>query len=125
MAKLDRNSLLKHSFKDPKNYPYGFARSGDFSIRESQCLQQYGRLYAALVDGELAPENQADHHFLATAHGDAEANTPELKAWMKYQTRINRPKAGSFYGSNKVALDEESDHISEDTNIEVVYDDED
>lgn len=125
MAKLDRNALLQRSFKDPKNYPYGFARSGDFSIKESQCLQQYGSLYAALVDGELQPQNQEDHYFLATAHGDAEANTPQLKAWMKYQTRINRPKAGSFYGTHKVAVEEDSEDIVEDSSIEVVFDDED
>ena len=49
MAKLTRDDLLAKTFVDPANYPYGFSRSGDFSINEAKALQQYGSLISALL----------------------------------------------------------------------------
>lgn len=99
MANVTRLDLLKRMFSDPKNYPYGFSRSGDFSINESKLLGQYGCLLAALVDGEFPPETGDDHQFLKAAYGEAEPSTPMEKAWVKYQNRINRPKMGNIYGN--------------------------
>ena len=56
MTTMTRESLLKRSFNDFRNYPYGFARSGDFSIRESDALTQYGCLITALLNGDYQPK---------------------------------------------------------------------
>ena len=61
MAKITRDFLLKCTFSDVKNYPYGFSRSGDFSINESKALTENGCLIAGLVDGKLAPETDDDN----------------------------------------------------------------
>lgn len=106
--------LLKRVFSDPKNYPYGFSRSGDFSISESKALAEYGALIAALVDGKLAPATEEDNNFLATAHGDMEPETAAQRAWVKYQKRINRPKTGSIYGTRKVAAGDKDDDLVSD-----------
>ena len=106
---ISRESLLKRVFSDPKNYPYGFSRSGDFSISESKALVAYGALIAALVDGHLAPQTQEDQDFLAVAHGAMEPQDTIQRAWIKYQKRINRPKAGSIYGTTKTASSADSD----------------
>jgi uncharacterized protein YifE (UPF0438 family) len=122
MANVTRVDLLKRMFSDPKNYPYGFSRSGDFSINESKALGQYGCLLAALVDGKFEPETDEDHQFLKAAYGQADPETAMEKAWVKYQKRINRPKMGNIYGSNKVsstddtAANDDLDDI-EDNNI--------
>lgn len=97
--KITKASLLKRVFSDPKNYPYGFSRSGDFSIAESKALSAYGCYFAALVDGELKPANDEDIVFLDVVHGDKEPQDTAQRAWIKYQKRINRPKAASIYGS--------------------------
>lgn len=107
MAQLDRNAVLRCTFTDKQHFPYGFSRSGDFSISESQRLQQYGCLFAALIDGQLSPQTEQDQEFLAAAHGDAPTDNPNYKAWIKYQTLINRPKTGSFYGRNKPQLEDD------------------
>lgn len=110
MAALTRDTLLRKPFNDFRYYPYGFARSGDFSIRESDGLLHYGCLISALLAGELAPQTDEDKHLLAVARGEQAAVTPVEKAWAKYQARINRPKVGSMYGRSKVYDDSDSDY---------------
>lgn len=99
---LTKDSLLRKTFSDPKNYPYGFSRSGDFSIAESKALNEYGCLIAALVDGQLEPQSEEDKSILAAAHGIIDPKDTMQRAWLKYQKRINRPKTGSIYGTKKV-----------------------
>lgn len=122
MAKLTKESLLKRAYLDPKNYPYGFSRSGDFSIAESQALSRYGCLIAALVEGSVEPQDEEDHDLLAAARGEKEPTSIAEKAWYKYQKRINRPKLGSIYGSkSRVVAD--SDDLGEDADMEIELDD--
>ena len=83
MTNFTRESLLKRPFNDFRNYPYGFSRSGDFSIRESDALTQYGVLISALLSGEYAPQNQEDDALLASARGEQAPTTLVEKAWAK------------------------------------------
>ncbi|QPG05387.1 DUF413 domain-containing protein [Salinimonas marina] len=99
MVKLTRDALLKRPFSDLRFYPYGFSRSGDFSISESNLLAQYGTLIAALVDGELIPETAAEQGYIDVALGRKKPGDAIEKVWAKYQQRINRPKPDSVYGS--------------------------
>lgn len=122
MGKLTREELAKKPFMDRKHYPYGFSRSGDFSISESKVLAQYGSLIAALVDGHLAPQTAEEKGYLEAALGHRPAESAAEKAWVKYQSRINRPKAASIYGSKRAAeLDD--DDVSDVTDLEIELDD--
>ncbi|MGB3724884.1 MAG: DUF413 domain-containing protein [Glaciecola sp.] len=116
---LTKEVLLKRVFSDPKNYPYGFSRSGDFSISESKALVSEGALIAALVDGLIAPETQDDHDIVAVAHGSIEPKTTAHRAWLKYQKRINRPKTGSIYGTKKSTNNESSDDLVNDIDDDI------
>lgn len=128
MAKLTRDNLLGRMFQDPKNYPYGFSRSGDFSIAEANALQQYGNLISALVSGNIAASNDEDKSLLAAATGDKEPGTVAEKAWSKYLARINRTRTGSIYGGKGTASDnDDGDDIDDeplDSDIDI-SDDED
>lgn len=127
MALLTRESLSKRPFVDKRHYPYGFSRSGDFSISESKLLTSHGSLIAALVDGELTPETAEERGYIDVALGLREPQSATEKAWLKYQNRINRPKTASIYGSAKVAAsdddDDETDSV-DDTGLEIEVDDE-
>ena len=125
MAKLTKELLLKRVFSDPRNYPYGFSRSGDFSISESQALGQYGCLDAALLDGQLESVSEEDYGLLESAYGKKEPQTAAEKAWVKYQKRINRPKPGTIYGARPIAVDVDDDYTVSDTDIDFVNDDDD
>ena len=122
MNSVSREQLIKRVFSDPKNYPYGFARSGDFSINESRALSQFGALIAALVDGHIAPETDEDHGYLEAAHGQRSPENIAERAWVKYQKRINRPKAASIYGSKKAAIvdSDDDDELVDNSDLSMV-----
>ena len=121
MVKLSRDSLVKRMFSDLKNYPYGFSRSGDFSISESKALAQHGCIIAALVDGQIEPQTKEDDAMLAAAFGNKEPEGAVEKAWVKYQKRINRPKLGSVYGNHRSTSINDARDINEqeDTEVEI------
>ena len=123
MAIVLRETLIKRVFTDTKNYPYGFSRSGDFSINESKALTQYGCLIAALVDGGISAENDEDNGYLQAAFGKKDPENPAERAWVKYQKRISRPKLGNIYGNRKLQNvevdDDESLVLDGDVEIEL------
>jgi uncharacterized protein YifE (UPF0438 family) len=125
MAKLTKELLLKRVFSDPKNYPYGFSRSGDFSISESQALGQYGCLVAALLDGQLESVSEEDYGLVESAYGKKEPQTAAEKAWFKYQKCINRPKPGTINGTRPFAVDVDDDDTVSDIDIDFENDDDD
>jgi uncharacterized protein YifE (UPF0438 family) len=116
MGKFTRELLVKGVFSDAKNYPYGFSRSGDFSISESKALSEYGCLIAALVDGQIQPETSEEEKLLAAAYGKKEPEGVAEKTWVKYQKRINRPKLGNVYGNHRPVV--AKDDIVDDETIE-------
>lgn len=120
--KLTKETFLKRTFSDPKNYPYGFSRSGDFSIAESKALSSYGCYIAALADGHLQPESEEDKVFLAVIHGEQEPNDTAQRAWLKYQKRINRPKTGSIYGTKKASTQDDDDTLVSDVDDDMDLD---
>ncbi len=121
MAKLSRESLKARVFTDPKNYPYGFSRSGDFSINESKALSEHGSLIAALVDGLIAPETLEEQDIMAAAFAKKSPSTLIEKTWVKYQKRINRPKLGSIHGCHKTVV-EDGESVEEESDIQIELD---
>ncbi|MDN7125042.1 DUF413 domain-containing protein [Pseudidiomarina terrestris] len=121
MATINRDQITKKAFNDFKNYPYGFARSGDFSIRESDVLSKHGSLIAALINGEVEPMSAEEQSLLAVARGEKAAESDIEKAWSKYQARINRPKVGSMYGRSRYA--DESFEVSSSDDEDLVVED--
>jgi uncharacterized protein YifE (UPF0438 family) len=125
MSVITKEQVTKKPFADKRNYPYGFARSGDFSINEAKLLQAHGSLFAALVDGKITPETDDEQQYLESALGHREPATPQEKAWLKYQARINRPKTASIYGSKRAAAEDvdDDDDISDNSDLDIDLDD--
>ena len=125
MSVITKEQVARKPFIDKKNYPYGFARSGDFSINESKLLQAHGSLFAALVDRKITPENDEEQAYLESALGHRDPATPQEKAWLKYQARINRPKTASIYGSKRAAEQDvdDDDDMSDNSDLDIDLDD--
>jgi uncharacterized protein YifE (UPF0438 family) len=83
--------LSPKPFIDRQKFPYGFRKSGDFSITEANLLTQYGKTLLALESGELAPESEDELHFVEFANGRTDAINNVEKAWAKY-VRLARGK---------------------------------
>ena len=114
MAQINREQLLKKPFTDFRHYPYGFSRSGDFSIVESDALTRYGFLITGLLQGELVPVGPEEQRLLQVALGTQAPESVVEKAWMKYQQRLNRPRVGSMYGRCRPVQDDYSGAGTED-----------
>ncbi|CAM3817849.1 DUF413 domain-containing protein [Avibacterium avium] len=79
-------------FFDDKNYPRGFARHGDYTIKESQALEQYGQAFKALDSGERAPATEEEKAFVAFCKGERQPETFFEKTWNKYRTLTSTTK---------------------------------
>lgn len=101
MAKFNRDELLQKTFHDPANYPYGFSRSGDFSIKDCELLVRYGTLCKALSEGEVEGETDEDVHLRNVILGKDDAISPVERVWLKYQSRIHRPRVGGFNSASE------------------------
>ncbi len=71
-------------FKDPKNFPYGFKRSGEFTQPQAELLARHGHAYHALHAGDRAPANPEEETFILFCNGGHDAQTAHEKAWKRY-----------------------------------------
>lgn len=79
-------------FFDDKNYPRGFSRHGDYTIRESQTLEQFGQACLALESGERKPKTAEEKQFVAVVKGEQAPETFLEKVWVKYRTLTSKTK---------------------------------
>ncbi|KGQ38694.1 hypothetical protein JP35_07635 [Gallibacterium anatis] len=84
-------SVIRRFFDD-KNYPRGFARHGDYTIRESQALENHGLAFLELENGSREPVTEEEKQFVAFCRGERPAETFFEKTWAKYRARISRTK---------------------------------
>ena len=83
--------LSAKPYIDRQKFPYGFRKSGDFSITEADLLTNYGKTLLGLESGELLPESEDEKHFVEFINGKVEAANNLEKAWAKY-VRLARGK---------------------------------
>jgi uncharacterized protein YifE (UPF0438 family) len=121
MSNLTRDQLVRKPFNDYKNYPYGFTRSGDFSIKEAGLLEKHGSLFLALTNGDISPANDDDKKFLEIINDVGDTDNDAFKIWVKYLKKINRQKVVSIYGGRKSDADE--DDLAPASTSEVELDD--
>ncbi len=76
------------TFSDRAHFPYGFARSGEFSKKQATLLELYGRAYKDIQDGERTPVTPEEAEFLRFCNNEKEAETEHEKAWQLYQRHL-------------------------------------
>lgn len=81
-------------FRDLKNYPYGIARSGDFTRAQAQLLVNHGSVYKGLFDGERQPCNDLEQHFVEFCRsGCGVPENEHEKAWGLYLKKLESKQA--------------------------------
>ncbi|WP_347253749.1 DUF413 domain-containing protein [Leminorella grimontii] len=98
-----------HRFFDNKNYPRGFSRHGDFTIKEAQILERQGHAFNDLDSGKREPTTEEEKLFVAVCRGEREPQTESEKIWSKYITRIRRPKRFHTLSGGKPQVDSMED----------------
>ena len=81
---------LSAPYADKKNFPYGFHRSGEFSITQAEIMESYGRALSELALGNKIAVTNEEKSFMSVCKGEKEPSSPIEIAWLKYQTLLKR-----------------------------------
>jgi hypothetical protein len=120
VAMQSREFYLRKRFYDDRHFPYGFSRSGDFTVSEVAELEKFGNLFKALVDGQVSDPTEEDQHFLQVMQGETPASTLAEKAWLKYLKCCNRSPV--WLTTRRAANDAEDDFVDDEDTIDDDYD---
>ena len=101
-------------FFDNKNYPRGFSRHGDFTIKEAQLLERYGFAFNELDLGKHEPATEEEQQFVSVCRGEREPATDAERVWTKYVTRIKRPKRFHTLSGGKPQVEGAEDYTDSD-----------
>tara|TARA_Y100000296_G_scaffold82373_1_gene111380 strand:+ start:448 stop:804 length:357 start_codon:yes stop_codon:yes gene_type:complete len=110
--------LSAKPFIDRQKFPYGFRKSGDFSITEADILTNYGKTLLGLESGALSPESEDEEHFVKFISGEVEAANNLEKAWAKY-VKLARGKKHFYtlHSSASNQSDYDDDHSEEEFDV--------
>ena len=106
--------VSQQRFFDNKNYPRGFSRHGDFTIKEAQILEKYGCAFRDLDAETRKPVTADEKSFVAVCKGKKEPSTDLEKVWLKYLSRINKPKRFHTLSGGKPQVDVNDDFVDSD-----------
>lgn len=79
-------------FFDTKNYPRGFARSGDYTITEAKILEEFGKHCLDLETGTVKAKTKKEKDFLKALKEPEKATSVIEKTWLKYRKLIAKSK---------------------------------
>lgn len=110
----------KKPFIDRQHFPYGFRKSGDFSITEAEALSAYGKTLEELESGQLSPNSEDEAHFIAVLKGEQAPNSPLEKAWIKY-VKLARGRKQFFTlhssASNQSEYEDQDDYVDDEFDV--------
>ena len=105
-------------FIDRQHFPYGFRKSGDFSITEADILSAFGKTLAGLESGELQPENQEEQRFIDVLKGEQAPASSIEKAWLKYiKLARNRKQFYTLLSSASNLSDYDEDYSDDEFDV--------
>ena len=89
-----RDYFLNKRYFDDSRFPYGFSRSGDFTINESKVLETKGSYFRALESDSILNPTEDEIRVSKVFRGELEASSFEEKTWMKYAKCKKKYKIG-------------------------------
>lgn len=106
--------ISQQRFFDNKNFPRGFSRHGDFTIKESNLLEKFGIAFKDLDNDVRKPVTAEEKSFVAVCKGKKEPTNEYEKVWLKYLNSINKPKRFHTLSGGKPQLDGADDFVDTD-----------
>jgi uncharacterized protein YifE (UPF0438 family) len=82
--KQTRDYWLSREFSDNSSFPYGIARSGDFTIRQSEILNTKGALISALIKNEVLDPNSEDRRLKKSILANGSGQDEIAATWLMY-----------------------------------------
>jgi len=81
---MTREYWLSKGFQDRSSYPYGLSRSGDFTIRQSQLLEDNGTFIQALLNDQVVNPTKDDLLIRELICSGSDSDDELVNAWLKY-----------------------------------------
>lgn len=102
---------------DNKHFPRGFSRSGEFTIKEAQILEAYGRTMQGLMEQTISPEDEEEKLFLQALANEDDKSSVYANCWRKYMKKTQPRRSYTLCGTNKSSssYDEDDDSIDIDS----------
>jgi hypothetical protein len=97
-------------------YPYGLARSGEFTREQSDLLEMHGHAYQSLEEGSRLAANEEEERFLSVCRGEIEAESRHEIAWSRFCKKTRAEKvliAPALFLSSGLGNDEYIDDLGE------------
>ncbi|MBK4764853.1 MAG: DUF413 domain-containing protein [Pantoea sp. Brub] len=111
---MSKSFLTKDRFFDNKNYPRGFSRHGDFTIKEAQLLEKYGVAFNELNLLKRQPVTEEERLFIKMCQGSRKPQTEAEQVWYKYTSYIKRPKRFYTLSGSQLQIDTIEDYVDND-----------
>lgn len=105
-------------YNDRKHFPYGFHRSGEFTIAQADIIVNYGKILSQLEQGNKNAETIEEKNFVAVCKGEKVPESPIESTWYKYRSLLNKKHNVSPFGSNYKPEIEVEDDDDVDIDIE-------
>ena len=99
---LEQGFVVAEPFRDQLNFPYGFGKSGDFSINEARLLATLGARLSNLEQGIVEPQNQVEEAFVDMCISMREPATIVERLWRKYLRLTTTRRFHTLHGCSRV-----------------------
>jgi uncharacterized protein YifE (UPF0438 family) len=74
-------------------FPYGLARSGEFTRSQVDLLEAHGYAYQSLEDGSRSAESAEEERFVSVCRGEVEPESCHEKVWRRFCQKTRSTKA--------------------------------
>ncbi|MCC2606512.1 DUF413 domain-containing protein [Planctobacterium marinum] len=99
---LEQGFVVAEPFRDQVNFPYGFGKSGDFSINEARLLASLGSRLSKLEQGIVEPQNQVEEAFVEMCLSFREPTTNVERLWRKYLRLTTTRRFHTLHGCSRI-----------------------
>lgn len=82
----------KKAFYATQHYPYGLAKSGEYTYEQVTLLERHGWAYQTLCSGEREPVGEEEEAFVLACRGEKQAITQHEKVWLKFYEKTSSPQ---------------------------------
>ncbi|MCY4044290.1 MAG: DUF413 domain-containing protein [Cellvibrionales bacterium] len=82
--------VSQRKFYGDQHFPYGLARSGEFTRQQVALLEDHGEAYQASSEGTREPTTEEENAFVSTCHAEKEPTTSHEIAWATYCNKITK-----------------------------------
>lgn len=96
-------------FEDKLNFPYGFARSGEFTREQAQLLEERGQAYMELATAIREPVGEVEQAFVDFCMGKKAAESKDERIWQRYTNKLERNRLAVSFNKGRVNTEYDMD----------------